>query len=70
MTETLTITRQNPLWATGRRKTAIARVRVVPGEGRFFVNSKSLDEFFSKFEDTLPAEIRNEEQALLKRFAA
>ena len=32
--------------------------------------AKSLDEFFSKFEDTLPAEIRNEEQALLKRFAA
>src|SRR5688572_2522130 len=45
-TTTLTITRQNPLWATGRRKNARARVRVVPGEGRFFVNSKSLDEFF------------------------
>lgn len=44
--ETAEITRQNPLWATGRRKTAIARVRVIPGEGRFIVNSKSLDEFF------------------------
>lgn len=44
--ETLTITRQNPLWATGRRKTAIARVRVVPGEGRVSINGKSVDDFF------------------------
>jgi small subunit ribosomal protein S9 len=44
--ETLTVTRQQPLWATGRRKTSVARVRVVPGEGRLFVNAKSLDEFF------------------------
>ena len=45
--EPLNITRQNPLWATGRRKTAIARVRVVPGEGRLVVNGESLDEFFA-----------------------
>jgi small subunit ribosomal protein S9 len=44
--EALTITRQKPLWATGRRKTSIARVRVVPGEGRLIINGKSLDEFF------------------------
>jgi small subunit ribosomal protein S9 len=44
--ETLTITRQNPLWATGRRKTAIARVRVIPGEGRVSINGKSVDDFF------------------------
>lgn len=46
MTETATVSRQEPLWAVGRRKTAIARVRVVPGEGRLFVNGKSADEFF------------------------
>jgi small subunit ribosomal protein S9 len=46
-TETVTITRQNPVWATGRRKTAVARVRFVPGEGRIMVNSKSLDDFFA-----------------------
>ena len=28
---------------TGRRKTAIARVRIVPGEGRLFVNGKAAD---------------------------
>jgi small subunit ribosomal protein S9 len=50
MTEAIAISRQNPLWATGRRKTSVARVRVVPGEGRFFVNAKSLDEFFGGHE--------------------
>ncbi|HRY29314.1 MAG TPA: 30S ribosomal protein S9 [Elusimicrobiota bacterium] len=48
--ETLSITRQSPLWATGRRKTAVARLRIVPGEGRFIVNAKSLDEFFAGHE--------------------
>ncbi|MBL0349946.1 MAG: 30S ribosomal protein S9 [Elusimicrobia bacterium] len=44
--ETIEITRQNPLWATGRRKTAIARVRLIPGEGRVTVNGKSVETFF------------------------
>lgn len=33
---------------TGRRKNAIARVRVVPGEGKVVVNSRPLDEYFGK----------------------
>jgi small subunit ribosomal protein S9 len=44
MTES--ISRQNALWTVGRRKTAAARVRVVPGEGRLIVNGKSVDDFF------------------------
>lgn len=32
--------------ATGRRKTSIARVRAVPGQGKLIVNDKTLDEFF------------------------
>lgn len=32
--------------ATGRRKTSIARVRMIPGEGKFYINGRSLDEFF------------------------
>ena len=32
--------------ATGRRKEAIARVRLVPGTGAFQVNGRSLDEYF------------------------
>jgi small subunit ribosomal protein S9 len=31
---------------TGRRKEAVARVRLVPGEGAFTINGRSLDEFF------------------------
>jgi small subunit ribosomal protein S9 len=31
---------------TGRRKTSIARVRLVPGEGTVVVNGKPLDEYF------------------------
>ena len=31
---------------TGRRKCAIARVRLVPGTGKFMINKRELDEFF------------------------
>ncbi len=31
---------------TGRRKTAIARVRLVPGEGNIVINKRSLEEYF------------------------
>ena len=32
---------------TGRRKTSIARVRVLPGSGKFIVNGRSVDEYFN-----------------------
>ena len=32
--------------ATGRRKEAVARVRLVPGSGRWTVNGRPLDEYF------------------------
>ena len=32
---------------TGRRKEAVARVRIVPGEGNFQVNGRTLDEYFT-----------------------
>ncbi len=35
-------------YGTGRRKTSIARVRLVPGEGKVVVNNRPLDEFFGK----------------------
>ena len=34
-------------WGLGRRKKAIARVRIKPGAGAFIVNGKPLEEFFS-----------------------
>lgn len=34
-------------WGTGRRKTAIARVRLIPGgEGTIVINGRTIDEFF------------------------
>ncbi len=33
-------------WGTGRRKSAVARVRLFPGEGRITVNGRKLEEYF------------------------
>lgn len=33
-------------WGTGRRKKAIARVRLLPGSGSITVNKRSLDDYF------------------------
>lgn len=33
-------------WGTGRRKNAVARVRLLPGTGRIVVNDKELDAYF------------------------
>jgi len=30
---------------TGRRKTAVARVRLIPGEGKWFVNGKAIEQY-------------------------
>ena len=33
-------------WGTGRRKKAVARVRIMPGTGAMQINKRSLDEYF------------------------
>jgi small subunit ribosomal protein S9 len=35
------------IWGTGRRKSAVARVRIRPGEGQMIVNKKPWDEYFT-----------------------
>lgn len=35
-------------YATGRRKDAVARVWVMPGHGKITINSKTIDEYFSR----------------------
>lgn len=40
------IDRHGVAWGTGRRKTAVARVRVKDGDGAITVNGRSLDEYF------------------------
>lgn len=36
----------NEYTAVGRRKTAIARVKLVPGKGRIFVNGRTIKDYF------------------------
>lgn len=43
-------------YSTGKRKTAIARVWMVPGDGTILVNSRPIEEYFSR--DTLKMVIR------------
>ena len=38
-------------WGTGRRKAAIARVRIRPGSGEFKINGRALDDYFSEIRD-------------------
>jgi small subunit ribosomal protein S9 len=35
-------------YGTGRRKTSVARVRLVPGEGNVLVNGRALPEYFGR----------------------
>ena len=41
---------------TGRRKSSVARVRLIPGKGEILVNRKSLDEYFGM--EILKREVR------------
>jgi small subunit ribosomal protein S9 len=38
-------------WGTGRRKSAVARVRIKPGEGKLLVNKKELGDYFPREQD-------------------
>jgi small subunit ribosomal protein S9 len=33
-------------WGTGRRKSSVARIRIKPGDGRFVINKRELDQYF------------------------
>ena len=46
----------NDFNAVGRRKSAVARVRLVPGEGKILVNKRDIDEYFGI--DTLKLIVR------------
>jgi small subunit ribosomal protein S9 len=38
-------------WGTGRRKTSVARVRLVAGKGEITVNDRTIDNYFSEVKD-------------------
>lgn len=41
------------IWGTGRRKSAVARVRIAPGDGKVVVNERPLDQYFSNDQDRM-----------------
>jgi len=42
---------QHYFWGTGRRKKAVARVRIRPGKGNILINKRGLEEYFSAAKD-------------------
>lgn len=38
--------KQGIFWGTGRRKTAVARVRLVPGQGKMLINGREPNHYF------------------------
>ncbi len=38
-------------WGTGRRKSAVARVRIKPGKGKFVINGHEADRYFTELRD-------------------
>jgi small subunit ribosomal protein S9 len=48
---------QKYYYGTGRRKTAVARVRLVPGEGAIIVNNMPYEERFPRPEHRREAEV-------------
>jgi small subunit ribosomal protein S9 len=38
-------------WGTGRRKTAVARVRLIEGKGKIIVNDRPLSDYFTEEKD-------------------
>ena len=45
------MTKDAYFWGTGRRKSAVARVRVCPGSGKFIVNQNPADDYFTNDKD-------------------
>ena len=38
-------------WGTGRRKASVARVRIRPGEGKFIINGREIEKYFTEIRD-------------------
>jgi len=46
MAKKATNKQKEQIWGTGRRKKAIARVRIMPGEGKITVNKEDVKDYF------------------------
>src|SRR5438094_9576766 len=49
--ETTAKVKQSFIWGVGRRKSAVARVRVAPGSGKIEINGRTLNEYFTAEKD-------------------
>ena len=38
-------------WATGRRKSSVARVRIKPGKGKLLINKREFEDYFNREQD-------------------
>ena len=48
--------KKEALYGTGRRKSSVARVRLLPGKGNIVINNRSIDEYFGL--ETLKVTVR------------
>jgi len=48
-------TKAAPFWGTGRRKSAVARVRILPGSGKVLINQREVDKYFTEEKDRASA---------------
>lgn len=45
------------IWATGRRKSSVARIRITDGKGKFLVNDRTIEDFFRIPKDSSRAQL-------------
>ena len=50
-TDAAPATKQTFIWGVGRRKSAVARVRIAPGTGKIEVNGRELNDYFTNERD-------------------
>ncbi len=55
-------------WGLGRRKSAVARVRIKPGTGNYVVNDKPMTEYFPSLQDQKRASAPLESAELTEAF--
>lgn len=55
------------VWGTGRRKSAVARVRVRPGEGKFLIKGREVDDYFSEPQHRAACRVVLEEAGVLDK---
>jgi small subunit ribosomal protein S9 len=44
----MTADRTAAIWATGKRKSSVARIRLLPGTGEVTINARPLDQYFGR----------------------